>query len=311
MKFDNRIIWVVIASVGLYGVFLFFSDFNIISKQISNFKYEFLPLILLLVSISWTPLLVRWQILLKKNDINIPIKKSFLLFLGGMSMSITPGHVGELIKSQLIKTIYNIPRTKTAPIIFVEKFYDLTGAIIASIIGIIILGMNASLILISVSILIVIIFLIYYRPIFEFILKRVTKTKFFSKYSENISDSYEIVRNSTTPQISSISFGLSILYWIIISVAVHFILLSFGIESISILKTISIYSSSVIIGAISFIPGGLGITEGSLIGLFSLEGIDISLALILSVMIRILTMWYSVSIGFICLKFTGGLSSSK
>ena len=311
MKFDNRIIWVVIASVGLYGVFLFFSDFNIISKQISNFKYEFLPLILLLVSISWTPLLVRWQILLKKNDINIPIKKSFLLFLGGMSMTITPGHVGELIKSQLIKTIYNIPRTKTAPIIFVEKFYDLTGAIIASIIGIIILGMDASLILISVSILIVIIFLIYYRPIFEFILKRVTKTKFFSKYSENISDSYEIVRNSTTPQISSISFGLSILYWVIISIAVHFILLSFGIESISVLKTISIYSSSVIIGAISFIPGGLGITEGSLIGLFSLEGIDISLALVLSVMIRILTMWYSVSIGFICLKFTGGLSSSK
>ena len=311
MKFDNRIIWVVIASVGLYGVFLFFSDFNIISEQISNFKYEFLPLILLLVSISWTPLLVRWQILLKKNDINIPIKKSFLLFLGGMSMSITPGHVGELIKSQLIKTIYNIPRTKTAPIIFVEKFYDLTGAIIASIIGIIILGMDTSLILISVSILIVIIFLIYYRPIFEFILKRVTKTKFFSKYSENLSDSYEIVRNSTTPQISSISFGLSVLYWIIISVAVHFILLSFGIESVSILKTISIYSSSVIIGAISFIPGGLGITEGSLIGLFSLEGIDVSLALILSVMIRILTMWYSVSIGFICLKFTGGLSSSK
>ena len=311
MKFDNRIIWVVIASVGLYGVFLFFSDFNIISEQISNFKYEFLPLILLLVSISWTPLLVRWQILLKKNDINIPIKKSFLLFLGGMSMSITPGHVGELIKSQLMKTIYNIPRTKTAPIIFVEKFYDLTGAIIASIIGIIILGMDTNLILISVSILIVIIFLIYYRPIFEFILKRVTKTKFFSKYSENLSDSYEIVRNSTTPQISSISFGLSVLYWIIISVAVHFILLSFGIESISILKTISIYSSSVIIGAISFIPGGLGITEGSLIGLFSLEGIDISLALILSVMIRILTMWYSVSIGFICLKFTGGLSSSK
>ena len=311
MKFDNRIIWVVIASVGLYGVFLFFSDFNIISEQISNFKYEFLPLILLLVSISWTPLLVRWQILLKKNDINIPIKKSFLLFLGGMSMSITPGHVGELIKSQLMKTIYNIPRTKTAPIIFVEKFYDLTGAIIASIIGIIILGMDASLILISISILIVIIFLVYYRPIFEFILKRLTKTKFFSKYSENISDSYEIVRNSTTPQISSISFGLSVLYWIIISVAVHFILLSFGIESISVLKTISIYSSSVIIGAISFIPGGLGITEGSLIGLFSLEGIDVSLALILSVMIRILTMWYSVSIGFICLKFTGGLSSSK
>jgi len=311
MKFDNRIIWIVVASVGLYGVFLFFTDFNIISKEISNFKYELLPLILILVSISWIPLLVRWHLLLQKNDIHIPVKNSFLLFLGGMSMVITPGHVGELIKSQLMKTLYGIPRTKTAPIIFIEKFYDLTGAIIASIMGIIILGMDLNLIFISISILFGIIFLIYYRPIFELILKKITKTKFFSKYSENISDSYEIVRNSTTPKISSISFALSISYWIIISLAVHFILLSFGIDSINILRTISIYSSSVIIGAVTFIPGGMGVTEGSLIGLFTLEGIDVSIALILSVMIRILTMWYSVSIGFICLKLTGGLSNSK
>tara|TARA_Y100000996_G_scaffold292289_1_gene231073 strand:- start:1216 stop:2151 length:936 start_codon:yes stop_codon:yes gene_type:complete len=311
MKFDNRLIWIIVASVGLYGVFLFFSDFNKISQQISIFKYEFLPLILALVSISWIPLLVRWQFLLKKNKINIPTKNSFLIFLGGISMAITPGHVGELIKSQLIKNNYNIPRTKTAPIIFIEKFYDLTGAIIASIIGIIILGMDTNLIIFSILVLSVIIFLIFYRPIFEFLLKRITKTKLFSKYSDNIVESYEIIRNSTTTKTASISFGLSILYWIIISVAVYFILLSFGIESVSLLRTISIYSSSVIIGALSFIPGGIGVTEGSLIGLFSLEGIEISMAIFLSVMIRIFTMWYSVCIGFICLKFTGGLSKIK
>ena len=311
MKFDNRLIWIIVASVGLYGVFLFFSDFNKISQQISIFKYEFLPLILALVSISWIPLLVRWQFLLKKNKINIPTKNSFLIFLGGISMAITPGHVGELIKSQLIKNNYNIPRTKTAPIIFIEKFYDLTGAIIASIIGIIILGMDTNLIIFSILVLSVIIFLIFYRPIFEFLKKRITKTKLFSKYFDNIVESYEIIRNSTTTKTASISFGLSILYWIIISVAVYFILLSFGIESVSLLRTISIYSSSVIIGALSFIPGGIGVTEGSLIGLFSLEGIEISMAIFLSVMIRIFTMWYSVCIGFICLKFTGGLSKIK
>ena len=255
--------------------------------------------------------MIRWQFLLKKNKINIPTKNSFLIFLGGISMAITPGHVGELIKSQLIKNNYNIPRTKTAPIIFIEKFYDLTGAIIASIIGIIILGMDTNLIIFSILVLSVIIFLIFYRPIFEFLLKRITKTKLFSKYSDNIVESYEIIRNSTTTKTASISFGLSILYWIIISVAVYFILLSFGIESVSLLRTISIYSSSVIIGALSFIPGGIGVTEGSLIGLFSLEGIEISMAIFLSVMIRIFTMWYSVCIGFICLKFTGGLSKIK
>ena len=58
----------------------------------------------------------------------------------------------------------------------------------------------------------------------------------------------------------------------------------------------------------NFIPRGIGITEGALAGLLTTQGIDISTALILSVMIRVLTLWFSVCVGFIALKFTGGLS---
>ncbi len=58
----------------------------------------------------------------------------------------------------------------------------------------------------------------------------------------------------------------------------------------------------------NFIPRGIGITVGALAGLLTTQGIDISTALILSVMIRVLTLWFSVCVGFIALKFTGGLS---
>tara|TARA_Y100001949_G_scaffold32350_1_gene25447 strand:- start:25 stop:231 length:207 start_codon:yes stop_codon:yes gene_type:complete len=58
----------------------------------------------------------------------------------------------------------------------------------------------------------------------------------------------------------------------------------------------------------NFIPRGIGITDGALAGLLTTQGIDISTALILSVMIRVLTLWFSVCVGFIALKFTGGLS---
>ena len=58
----------------------------------------------------------------------------------------------------------------------------------------------------------------------------------------------------------------------------------------------------------NFIPRGIGITDGALAGLLTTQGIDISTALILSVMIRVLTLWYTVGVGFIALKFTGGLS---
>ena len=302
MKLENNIILMIVAAAAIYAIFLFISDYQKISDVVIDFKIEYLIPILSLVTVSWIPLILMWHLLLKKNGINIPFRKNIVIWLSGSALSLTPGQIGELIKSQLIKTLYDIPRTKTAPVVLVEKFYALAGAIIAGIIGIIILGMDFNLVLFSVAILSVIFFLIYYRPVLQYGLKRITKFKFFSKYSDNITDSYEILRNSTGSGISSICIALAICYWIIISLSVYVTLLAFGIEGVS---------SSVIIGVITFIPGGLGITESSLVGLFTLEGINVSIALILSVVIRLTTLWYSVSIGFIGLKLSGGLSLSR
>ncbi len=55
-------------------------------------------------------------------------------------------------------------------------------------------------------------------------------------------------------------------------------------------------------------PGGFGVAEGSLVGLFSLQGIGVSTALILVILIRIFTLWYGVAVGFIALKTSGVLS---
>ena len=158
MEFDNRLILVLVAAVGIYAVFLFMSDFNIMTEKISNFKIYFLPLILLLVTVSWIPLMIRWQFLLKTAEIHIPFKKSILVYLSGSALQITPGQIGELIKAQILKTSFGIPRTKTASVVLVEKIYDLIGAIIASIIGMIILELEIYLIIFAILILFLIFF---------------------------------------------------------------------------------------------------------------------------------------------------------
>ena len=145
MKLENKIISIIVISIGIYASFLFFSDYNSISENLSQFKIEYSIPILFLVSSSWIPLILKWDFLLKKNGIRIPLKKNILIWLSGSALSITPGQLGELIKSQLLKNIFNIPRNKTAPIVFADKFYDFTGALIASIIGIIILGIDFKL----------------------------------------------------------------------------------------------------------------------------------------------------------------------
>ena len=308
MKLDNRLILVLVAVVGIYAIFLFISDYNTISEKISNFKINYLPLILFFVSASWIPLIIKWHFLLKNSEVDVPLTKSIAVFFSGVAFEITPGQIGTLIKSQILKTSSNIPRAKTVPIIVAEKVYDLISAILASIIGIVILGMDFYLIIIAILVLAIIFFFMFYRPASEIFFKRVTKTKFFSKYIDNMSEFHAIFQKSTNVKVATICILLGVAYWFIISTAAYYTLLAFDINMLDYLTVLAIYTTSVLLGAISFIPAGIGITEGSIAGLFTLNGIDISTALILSVTIRVLTLWYSVSVGFISLKFTGAFS---
>ena len=311
MKLDNRLILVLVAVVGVYAIFLLISDFSIISEKISNFKINYLPLILFLVSAGLVPLIIKWHFLLKNCEIDIPLTKSIAVFLSGLAFEITPGQIGVLMKSQILKTSFNISHTKTVPIVMVEKVYDLIGAILASIIGIIILGMDLYLIIIAILVLTIVFFIIYYRPASKLFLKRITKTKFFSKYVENISEFDKIVQKSTSVKVATICILLAVTYWFIISTAVYYTLIAFDVNTLDYLKVLAIYATSALLGAVSLIPGGVGIAEGTIAGLLTLEGIDISIALVLGVVIRIFTFWFVAAVGFISLKFTGGFSFRK
>ena len=311
MRFNNTILLILTATIILYAIFLFLADFNLIQEKISNFKINYLPIILILVTLSLIPIFIRWHFLLKNCEINIPLTKSIAVFLSGMAVDITPGQIGALMKSQILKISSNIPRTKTAPIVFIEKLYDLIGAIIAAAMGIIILGMESYLIIIPILVLTIIFFFMYYRPASKLFFKRITKTKFFSKYVENISEFDKIIQKSTTVKITTICVLLAVTYWFIISAAAYYTLIAFDINILDYLKVLAIYATSALLGAISLVPGGIGITEGTLVGLLTLEGIGVSTALILSVMIRIFILWYPVCLGLLSLKFTGGFSFRK
>ena len=59
---------------------------------------------------------------------------------------------------------------------------------------------------------------------------------------------------------------------------------------------------STIMGAISLVPGGIGVTEGGMIGFLLLYDIDYTTAFASVLAVRIFTLWFSVIIGIIALK---------
>jgi glycosyltransferase 2 family protein len=302
MKNYRKIILIIIATIIVYAIFLLVTDINKIIDKIINFNIIYAPFIVGLVICSWMIVYYRWHLMLKLLGINIPHKSNFQIFLIGTSLGITPGKMGELFKSQILKDKYNIPRTKTAPIFLLEKFLDLSSALVISSIGIIFFPEMAYLVGGGLLLVFLIIKIFSSKNFFQKFIHFIEKFNFFKKYSESISSSQEIFSDIIRKK-EVIIFGLlSMAYWIVIGSAAYLILLGLGFESLSILNVISSYSISLVIGALSLIPGGIGVAEASLVGLLTLQNIQFSDAVVAVVLIRLFTLWFSTISGFITLK---------
>ena len=308
MKLDNRIYIVIIATIILYFIFLVISDLGEVYAQLNKMDTSYLPIILLLIPLCWIVLFTRWNLLLKNSNVHVPVKDNLKIYLSGFALSITPGKVGELIKSQLLKNKFGIPREKTAPIVLVEQLYNIIGIIGVSILGLWYFEFGAHIILIAASLLVIILILISSKRLFEKFLTLLSRIKFLSQYTSAFSNSYDVLRKSTRGWVVVYASALSIAFWLVESVIAYFVLLSFGVNHIEFLSVITTYTSSIILGVASFLPLGIGVVEGSLAGFFTLQGVDVSVALTLVIFIRIFTRWIAVSVGFVSLKLSGGFS---
>ena len=311
MKISNKILIVVIAVIGLYATFLIASDITTVYDKISDFKIEFFPIILLLVTSNWFVLFFRWHLLLRNAKIFIPVKDSFLILASGFALTIIPGKVGELVKSQLLKTKFGIARSKTVPIIILEQFYTAIGIVMLSFFGIWYFELGIYVLGIFTAALIFVFVLLSSRKAFNKIVSLLEKRRFTSKFVEPLSSSYDAIKNGIRGPITLYACGLSMLFWLLEAISVYFILLAFGVEVIGFLAIISTYTTSIMLGILSFLPIGVGVVEGTLTSFFTMQGIDVSLALTIVIVIRLFTRWYAVSFGFIALKLSGGLTNNQ
>jgi uncharacterized protein (TIRG00374 family) len=64
---------------------------------------------------------------------------------------------------------------------------------------------------------------------------------------------------------------------------------------------VGIYAVSVLVGALSFIPGGLGSTEAVMGLMLGLVGADLTTAVSATLVCRLATLWFAVLLGLGCM----------
>jgi glycosyltransferase 2 family protein len=248
---------------------------------------------------------VRWQLYLRRQDVRVPIGSSALVFGAGLSLSITPGKLGELVKSYLLREMHDVPATLTAPIVVAERVTDLIALLVLAISGVAAYGLAPTLVAVAGAIVAVgLVLLAWTRPT-RALIDFVTGPAKMRRLREPLHETLGHLATLCRPATLVVATAIAIPAWGCECVGFALICNAFPGAHVELGLAAAIYAGTTIAGALSFLPGGLGVTEGAMT-LALVEGaahLDKATAVDATLLTRLATLWFAVALGIAFLAF--------
>lgn len=301
--FRNNLI-IILAILVTYVTIILYSDIEKVAQITSKMNIEKILFAFFLIEIGMFLFAIRFHRLVSTLGIKISIKKNILNYFFGLAFSATPFGAGTMIKSHIIKKETSAPISKTFPIILVEKWNELT---VITILLVFFLSLHYTLgfaLIVIAGIAIVASFFVIIKSTFAFtLLKRIIeKIPIIKKAAQNMEESNESLKLLTGIRITVEGIAITFVEKILEIVAVMIIFDVMGV-GLSLSDGGQIYFSGVLLGFLSLIPGGLGVTEGSMLDSLVKMGNSFALASAAVIMIRLATFWLPVGMGLITFKY--------
>ena len=287
-----------------YVVFIAYSDFQEFSVNISQFEFSYLPIILAFVLLGIIIRGTRQQLLYKQIEVSISFKTGILLYISGLSMIVTPGGSGELIKSYYLKKNFGYPLAKTFPVVIMERLLDLAGiGGVLLIVGLLLGNYNIILLMLILLSVVSLIFVSGKKEkLFNFLLSILEKIPILKKQATSFSESYQVFGELTSSKIMTKTLGLSFFVWMTDAIMIYFIFIGFNLNFDIIFSTFSMYSS-LLLGVLTMVPAGVGVTEVSFVEILKGEGVDTAVSTSLVILFRLVTIWFLTALGFCATRY--------
>lgn len=302
-KIKNKSLLIISIAALLYLVITIYADFDAVIGSLRLFNWYLIPLLLLLSVVNYFFRFLKWDYYLRILNVQITRKNSLFIFMTGLIMSISPGKLGEIIKPYLVRQVSGEPVRKTSSVVLGERLTDFISLAALAVAGAFIFNYGKVIAVIIGLLLLLFVVVISVRRLAQPVLRFIGKLPFVKKYSEQIETLYESSYQILKPKPLFLMWMLSSVSWFFECLSLYIILQSFSIE-VSISETTFIYAFSTIVGALSMLPGGLGLTEGSMVYFLNkLPGATTSLAVSVTFIIRLVTLWFAVFVGVVSTIF--------
>jgi glycosyltransferase 2 family protein len=297
---------IVVAGLAVYA------DFTKMVEVLRNFNWWLLPLILLFTVFNYVLRFYKWDVYLRLiGATGVKKSDSALIFVSGMAMAMTPGKVGELLKSYLLKQVRGTPIATSAPIVMAERLTDGLAMLVLASVGLVLFDYGTP-ILVAIAIFAVAFLVIFQnRALFDRLLAVGERLPFVSKGVHHFHAFYD--SSFVLFRLPNLLFavGIGVVSWFGEVVAFVLVMMGLGMEFSWILLVICafILSASTLIGSVSLLPGGLGTADASITGMLMflvprhISSFDMNqnIAVAATLLIRFSTLWFGVGIGLIAL----------
>ncbi len=291
------LIYTALLAVLAYVGFAIWNGWDETVAAISKLGVGGIVAILGLSLVNYALRFVRWQLYLSRLGYEVPHFASFRYYLAGFAFTTTPGKAGEAVRSVYLKR-HAVPYAQSLSALFVERLSDLAAIILLSSLGVWFFGKYFVFIVLSVAAVALLILVLQSQKARVFLRDSVVQRlpDKLARPAGHALDLMEAAQSLLTPRYLWGGLGLSLLAWGAEGVAFYLILAWMGLPA-TFVAGVGIYSLGVTVGALSFLPGGLGSTEAVMVLLLLALDIGQADAGAAVILCRLATLWFAVLIG--------------
>jgi glycosyltransferase 2 family protein len=243
---------------------------------------------------------VRWHYYVRRLRWPVPLLPSLWAFVASFAFTATPGKAGEVVKSVLLRTRYNVPLADGVGVLLVERLGDLLAVLLLAAGGFTLLAHGLGYLLLSAVLVVGTTVIVGSRQIYGPLIALVSRIPKLAGPAATALRLLEAGHELLRPVPFLVGMGLAVVAWSCEGVACHLLLRGFGLET-QIWTSCSIYGVATVVGALSALPGGVGGFEVVMILLLGRLGMSVAEATMPVALFRLCTLWLGSLIGLISL----------
>lgn len=288
--------WVLLGllTVAVFGGLLAYGDFKQVGRTLFDSPAALTGLAAGagLAVVNYALRYLRWSMYLRALGINAPASVSGPVFVAGLALSITPGKVGELLKSVWLHQRTGTPVAASAPAVVMERLTDVISVALLGLTGVLLLPTAIAL---TVGGLLLVGLAVGLLAASRYGVKALD-LPLLRRWREPLAQSQDGLRRLMSPKILVAAVTLGFLAWAAEGLALWVIIRGLG-DEVSLGVALPISAAAALLGAVTALPGGLVGFEGSMVALLGQAGLPAATAALATLLTRLATLWLAVIVG--------------